>query len=120
MARETKAQRLERENTERLAREAEWELSYPKRLLDLFERACKINYELTAKDKKFILTDCDDRYDSFALPLEWTIDVEWVFDRATLSVEQKEREEARRNAEFLARETALRKLTPVERELLGI
>ena len=121
MARETKAQRLEREAAERAAYEAEMAATYPQRLMAMLERATKVNFELEVRDGKFHLEDRDDRRDR-AVELTLTYskenqealhELDWRVD----TKEEREREEQRR---YQVRQAALSKLSQEERELLGL
>ena len=120
MARETKAQRLEREAAERAAYEAEMAATYPQRLMAMLERATKANYELEVHEGMFVATDRDDRDHRFALSLTYSQDnqetlhhMDWVLDM---------KEEAAREAErkYAVKQAALAKLSREERELLGL
>jgi Skp family chaperone for outer membrane proteins len=122
MARETKAQRLEREAAEREARLAAERESYPTRLMEALQRVGKQwNMELKVRDGQFVVSDRNNVYE---LNYTWDVDswdslaeLEWDLN----SLEEEERE-ANRRAEV--KREAQRKvnemLTTEERELLGL
>jgi hypothetical protein len=119
MARETRAQRLEREAAERAAYEAEQSATYPQRLMAMLERACKANYELAVKDSLFVVRDRDSDWDErYKLDIHYTADYNSTLDALECSVQIKE--EAEREAERRAAvlRAARAKLTPEELELL--
>lgn len=121
MARETKAQRLEREAAERAAYFAELIATYPQRLMAMLERATKNNFKLVVREGKFVLEDRDVRDDRVVkLTLEYSQanqealhELDWRVD----AKEEREREEQRRYAVI---SSALAKLSAEERELLGL
>ena len=121
MARETKAQRLEREAAERAAYEAEQAATYPQRLMAMLERATNQNFELEVREGKFVLEDRDDRRDrAVELTLTYTRENQEALHELDWRVELKE--EAAREAErrYQVRQGALAKLSQEERELLGL
>jgi uncharacterized membrane protein len=126
MARETKIQRLAREDQERVAYEAELKATYPQRLMDMLERAQKVNFELTVKDGEFQLVDRDaSRYsvmerDIVSLTLTYDSQNEQAIQELDWRVERKEEAEREAQRRVLARNKALNKLTLEERELLGL
>jgi hypothetical protein len=121
MARETKAERLVREELERAAYEAEMAATYPQRLMAMLERATKQNFELEVREGKFVLTDRDDHFDRVVeLTLTYSTEnqeglheLDWRVDMK----EEAEREAARKAA---VKQAALAKLSKEERELLGL
>ena len=121
MARETKAQRLEREAAERAAYEAEMAATYPQRLMEMLERATNQNFELEVKEGKFVLSDRDDRYErAVELTLEYSRENQEGLHELDWRVDMKEaaQREAERKAQV--KRTALSKLTEEEREALGL
>jgi hypothetical protein len=126
MARETKIQRLAREEQERVAYEAELKATYPQRLMDMLERAQKVNFELTIKDGKFLLEDRDaSRYsvmerDIVSLTLTYDSQNKQAIQELDWRVERKEEAEREAQRRALARNQALNKLTQEERDLLGL
>jgi hypothetical protein len=126
MARETKIQRLAREDQERVAYEAELKATYPQRLMDMLERAQKVNFELTIKDGKFLLEDRDaSRYsvmerDIVSLTLTYDSQNKQAIQELDWRVERKEEAEREAQRRALARNQALNKLTQEERDLLGL
>ena len=122
MARETKTQRLERKQAERAAYEAEMAATYPQRLMDTLERATAENFEIYVRDKKFHVSNIDDRDDRFELTLNFGYDQEnedalnnldWV-----IGIKESERHEA--NRKYQLKQQALGKLSKEEREVLGL
>ena len=123
MTRETKAQRLEREQAKRAAYEAEMAATYPQRLMAMLERATAENYELEVRNGKFQLVDRDDRDNNFELALNvGEFDdrsenelglLEWV-------VEFKESERREADRKYMLKQRALGKLSKEEREVLGL
>lgn len=121
MARLTKAEREAMAAAVVAEREAELTATYPERLMNMLERATKVNFELTVKEGTFFLDDRDDRYsNSVALTLTYNRDnqeslheLDWRVDLK----EEREREEQRRAQ---VKSAALAKLNAEERELLGL
>ena len=120
MARETKIQRLAREEQERVAYEAELKSTYPQRLMEMLERAQNVNFELTVKDGKFLLNDRDASRDIVSLTLTYDTQNERAMQELDWRVDLKEEEEREAQRRALVRNQALSKLTQEERELLGI
>lgn len=122
MARETKAQRLEREAAERAAYEVEQAATYPQRLMAMLERATRVNFELTVEDGKFLLEDRDERehYRVVALTLEYTQDNQETLHELDWRVDLKEEREREAQRKFQLRQNALNKLTAEERKELGL
>lgn len=122
MARETKAQRLEREAAERALYEAEQTQTYPARLMAMLERAVNANFELTVENGAFLLEDRDERrdYRRQVLTLEYTKANQETLHELDWRVEMKE--EAARESErrYAVKQAALAKLNQEERELLGL
>jgi hypothetical protein len=122
MARETKAQRLEREARDREARLAAEREAYPARLMETLQRVGKQwNMELKVRDGQFVVSDRNNVYE---LNYAWDFDswdnlaeLEWDLN----SLEEAEREanrraEVKREAERKVREF----LSDEERELLKL
>jgi flagellar basal body-associated protein FliL len=122
MARETKAERLEREAAEAPAFGALLQAgTYPQRLMALLERATKANFELTVKDGEFLLEDRDDRRDrTVALTLTYSKANEEALQELDWRVEMKEEAEREALRRVTMRNAALAKLSKEERELLGL
>jgi len=118
MARKTKAE-LEAEAVARQqAYEAQAEAEYPARLMAALERA-NSNFTLTVKDSVFVLTDNDNRK-AYKLNPTYTNSNSWDLNDFEQLVDEKERAEAEQNRRYLARQSALAKLTKEERELLDL
>ena len=121
MARETRAQRLEREAAERAAYEAEQAATYPQRLMAMLERATNQNFELEVRDAKFVLTDRDDRRDrAVELTLEYNSSNQEALHELDWRVDLKEEAEREAQRRLAVKTAALAKLSQEERELLGL
>ena len=121
MARETKAERLAREEAERFLAREELRESYHERLLSLMERAQAANFEVTVRAAGFLLEDRDDRRER-VLPLTLVWDDANEDNLGELSWRVDMKEEAGREAQrkVLVKQNALSKLSQEERELLGL
>lgn len=121
MARETKAQRLEREAQERAAYEAEMAATYPQRLMAMLERATKLNFELEVYDGRFVLSDRDDRYErAVELTLAYSRENQEGLHELDWRVDMKENAQREAERQEQVKRAALNKLTEEERELLGL
>lgn len=123
MARETKAQREEREKAERIAFEEEVIAMYPERLMSALERACKHGWDLTVEEGQFVVSYYDSYNDreQVRLPPSMTVynpfsDIDDL-ERELQAADDREAEYKRKQA---IRQAAYAKLTPEEREELGI
>ena len=119
MARETKAQRLEREAQEKAAYEAEQASTYPQRLMETLERATNAGFELGVCGGVFQVTHRDHR-DFFVMGVTYTqvsdynlSELGWLLN----GMEEKAREAARKAQ---VKQAALAKLNAEEREILGL
>ena len=128
MARETKAERLEREALARQMAEAALRSEYPARLMRSLDRAVNsFNYELTVREELFVLTDRDADYDwerQVELSYSWSEDAQDYLDTLDSRLDCKAAErferERRRKVEEEARRKVRELLTEEERELLGL
>jgi hypothetical protein len=122
MARETKAERLEREAAEAPAFGALLQAAtYPQRLMALLERATKANFELTVKDGEFLLNNRDAyRAEAVALTLTYSEANEDALQALDWRVELKEEAEREAQRRVMVRNQALNKLSLEEREILGL
>lgn len=120
MARETKAQRIAREEAEAQVRLEEEIRSYPVRLMQMLERASNANYELTVKNQAFILVDRDDRYNLFELTPVYDEANESVLREMDWRINIKEEDERKARERRELREAALAKLTKEERQALDL
>ena len=117
MPRETKAQRIARQEQEGVLREQELSKSYHKRLMTTLEAATREGWTIDVEDNKFFVYGEDG---TFELGLDWS----WVHEYALsdvqfqISMAEDARAEERRKADL--RSNALAKLTQEERELLGL
>ena len=121
MARETRAQRLEREAAEQAAYEAEQAATYPERLMEMLERATKVNFELAVLAGKFVLEDRDDRRDrAVVLTLTYSKENQEALHELDWRVDMKEEAERETARKAAVRQAALAKLSKEEREMLGV
>jgi hypothetical protein len=121
MARETKAERLEREAAEKLVQQAAQAATYPQRLMALLERATNANFELTVKDGEFLLEDRDDRSAGWTvLTMIWGTENEGELQELDWRLEVKEEAEREALRRVMVRNQALNKLSIEEREILGL
>ena len=120
MTRETKAQRLEREATERLAQVEVARATYTERMMLVLERAIKENFELSVENQCFTVRNRDSRgFDSYAVTPTWNDMADCELYELEMAVESKEEERVERERLTKAKSAALAKLTKEERELLG-
>ena len=121
MARETKAERLEREAAEKLVQQAAQAATYPQRLMALLERATNANFELTVKDGEFLLEDRDDRSAGWTvLTMIWGTENEGELQELDWRLEVKEEAEREALRRVMVRNQALNKLSIEERQILGL
>lgn len=126
MARETKAERLEREARERAERMEAERLAYPLRLMNLLERvSAEPTLTLTVKDGFFNVEDREDRYrKDYVLSYSYTPDANAFLEDLTYTVDELEAKRAEENRRYAVKKEAERKvrelLNDEERELLGL
>ena len=120
MARETKAERLAREEAENVLRLETLKAEYPERLMAALERAYENNYDVVPKNNEFRLVDRDERDNAFTVSHAFTEvndatlnELDW-----TLTYKEEKVREERRKMEV--RNAAWYKLTEEERQLLGL
>ena len=120
MARETKAERTARMEAQRKAQLAQQAAEYPTKLMDVLERACKVNFEVTVVGGKFVVEDRDRREFSVKMLPTFTEQSQEDLDDLACRVWWKEEDlrEAQRKAELKV--AALAKLSAEEREVLGL
>jgi hypothetical protein len=119
MPRETKAQRLARQEQERVAREAQEQAEYFPRVMTLLMRARGLGWDINVPNvDSFELVDRDnnERYTIFVEYKEGHL----LLDEAEFAVDQVQRQREEAVRKELARRTALNKLTEEERKLLGL
>lgn len=126
MARETKAERLAREETQRQLRLAETVAAYPSRLMALFERLNN-QYHLVLKVQNgfFVVSDTNDRYrNEYELSYSWSANAQEVLEELEWKLTQLEEEQAEARRRSEVKKEAERKvrelLSDEERELLGL
>ena len=120
MARKTKAEReaeaqVARALQEKMARDA-----YPELLMETLERAAKLSFDLRVRDGKFEVLNRNSPVDYWTLTYSYTPDADAELDMLRWEVEKQEQAEAEANRKYLAKQAALAKLSPEERELLGL
>lgn len=126
MARETKAERLEREAREREERLEAERSAYPLRLMNLLERvSAEPTLTLTVKNGFFNVEDRNDRYrNDYVLSYSYSPDANTVLDDLTYTVDRLEEERVEAERLYAVRKEAERKvrelLNDEERELLGL
>lgn len=123
MAKETKAQRAEREAAEAAAREANQAAQYLPRLMTAMEEATrKNNFELTVVDGVFKLLDRDaERWEDPALLSPTYTQSNWdKLESLEEALAWKAAERAEAELRVQAKNAALAKLSAFERELLGL
>ena len=121
MARETRAQRLEREAAERAAYEAVAAATYPERLMEMLERATKVNFELNVREGKFVLENRNARREPVVvLTPTYSAEGQEALHELEWCVEMKEEEEREAARKESVRQAALAKLSREEREMLGV
>ena len=118
MARETKAERLAREEAENVLRLETLKAEYPERLMAALERAYENNYDVVPKNNEFRLVDRDDRDDTFRVSYAFTEvndatlnELDWTLTYKEEKVREERRKLEVRNADWY-------KLTEEERQLL--
>jgi hypothetical protein len=122
MAKETKAERMAREEVVRQAMLEEQEASYPNRLMAVLQRAQHANFEMAARnDMTFSLFDLDKRDRTyFEVDFFYSTDAESDLDDLSWAVKWKEEERAEAERKYLVRQNALAKLSQEEKELLNL
>lgn len=95
MAKETKAQRQAREEAEMQALYRQEFESYPERLMEVLQRACAVNFELTVRKGQFLVFDRDEtRREKFWLTVDHTADSEDVLQSLNFEVDVKTKKQA--------------------------
>jgi hypothetical protein len=124
MARKTKAEWAAEHEAAEAARQAVAQATYTDRMMAVFERANRVNFELQVMNSKFVMRDRDAdfyrRDDVFALTAAWSPDNDEVLRDLTWRVESKEEAEAEAERKRQLRANALAKLSQEEREELGL
>lgn len=121
MAKETKAQRQERLDAERQQHLAVAKATYTERMMAVFARASKMNFELEANQTaQFLVSNRDDRYEYFYVDPVWSEDANSVLWDLEEAVSDKEAAAAERDRVANLRATALAKLTAEERQALSL
>lgn len=118
MARETVAQRNARVQAEREAYQAAEETQYPTLLMDTLERASRLGWDLTVNNAQFVVSDRGKA--NWAMTPLYTSESQADLEALVYDVESEEERRVAEQARYLAKQTALAKLTKEERELLGL
>lgn len=122
MARETVAQRKEREALVRqMAEQAERD-EYPANLMALLERVTtEPTLTLTVANGFFNVEDRNDRYrNDYVLSYSWSNDAQTVLEDLAYKVDSLEEERVEAERKYQVKKAALAKLSEEERELLGL
>jgi hypothetical protein len=126
MARETKAERQERERQAEVNRLAEQALVYPARLMAVLERLNnQYTFDLKVKNGLFVVNDSRERYDSeYELSYSWNVDTQLTLENLEWKLDQLEEEQREAQRRLEVKREAQRKvnelLSDEERELLGL
>jgi hypothetical protein len=121
MAKETKAQRDARFDAEREARMEVAKATYTERMMAVFARATKMNFDLDVKDAKFVVHDRDSNYrEVYSVDPVWNVLADSDLYSLEMAVEFKEEVAAERERKANLRASALAKLTVEDREALGL
>lgn len=121
MAKETKAQRLEKQAKAMMEKQAEEKESFFPKLMHFLERASNVKMKITVYDGKFLVTG-DDHYppEPISVGTEYNDDNMFALDALQTQVyfaESKMKEEQRIQK---IKSDALAKLTFEEKEMLGL
>lgn len=120
MPRETKAQRIYREAQEKKELKLSRQAEYPTMLMDLLERALKVDFVMTVSEGKFMLVNQAEPRERVSLPYEYSQDSYLELRRLETHVCYAECVRAEEQRVLKLRTDALNKLTLEERELLGL
>lgn len=122
MARKTKAELVAEQEAERVRRALAERDAYPVRLLEALEEATtKNNYELTVVNSMFALRDRDSRDAlTLSLTMAYTANSQDALENLEWDLQSKAEERAERERRSQAKQAALAKLTPEEKELLNL
>ena len=120
MARKTKAELALLVANAQAMQEAEDEATYQPRLMTALAQATKQNFELTVEDNLFVVRDRDSNTrDTFAMSPTYTREA-WELDSLESYLTEKEKARLVSEARYLAKLSALNKLSAYERELLNL
>lgn len=120
MAKETKAERIEREAQEESLRIAKEEQDYISNMMSIFERATRVNFEITVSEECFVATDRDDRDEEHYVPPVYSVFAQTKLDDLDWSIRYKETAIEEMNRKYMLKQAALNKLSKEEKEVLGI
>lgn len=120
MARKTKAELAAEREAYAASQQAVARATYTDRMMAVFERANRVNFELQVRSGVFVLEDRDDRGEVFMLAAEWTLDSDEGLQDLEWRVESKEEAQAEAERRRQLRANALAKLSQEEREELGL
>jgi len=125
MARETKAERLAREDFERQERLQAAKDTYAMRMMSVLRRATKQNFDLTVSlADSFLVSDRDDNSTYFYVSPTWSEQADMNLNELEWSVESKEEAAAESQRRYNLKAEAQRKvrefLSDEERQLLNL
>lgn len=121
MARETKAERIAREEKYEAEQLELCRAAYPTELMQLLERVCNLprHFDMRIKDGQFIVNS-HEYQETYKLSLEFSKVNHNTLDSLTWNVSCREEDERHAAELEAARRTALGKLTAEEKKLLGL
>lgn len=120
MARKTKAEReaeFQLQKEQQIAKNRE---AYPHLLMEMLERATKLDFKIEVQDGIFVVTHGDVTSNQWMLNYEYTQESDGALTHLLICLALKEEKNAEATRKILAKRAALAKLTEEERELLGL
>jgi len=120
MTKETKAERMARVEAEELVRQEELKSTYPQRLMAALHEAQTEGFLLDVKGMSFVLYDQNDSDTVAIVSYEFTNAAEGLLEDLLHAVNWKKQRRLESNRRFEVKQNALSKLTPEEKELLGL
>lgn len=120
MTRKTKAEReaeLQLQKEQQIAKNRE---EYPHLLMEMLERATKLDFKIEVQNGIFVVTHCDIASKQWSLGYEYTQEFDGELTHLRISLALEEEKKAKATRKILAKQAALAKLTEEERELLGL
>lgn len=120
VSRKTKAERkakLQLQKEQQIAKNRE---EYPHLLMEMLERASKLDFKIEVQDGIFVVTHCDGASNQWSLTYEYTQESDGELTHLCISLALKEEKKANDTRKMLAKQAAPVKLTEEERVLLGL
>jgi poly-gamma-glutamate capsule biosynthesis protein CapA/YwtB (metallophosphatase superfamily) len=117
MARETKAQRMERLAAEVFAQQEEAKATYPARLMEALQRAENADFDLKVVNMQFVVLA---RNETFTMSYGWSPESEDGLEGLNWAVTRVLEARAEAERKYQVKQAALAKLSKEERELLGL